>query len=175
MTRPRRHHCNNAERQAIERLESEGWTVYRKGWPDFLCVRDQELRLIEVKAGVAQVSKAQANVFDVFKVFFGLEVEVYRSAESGVTPRPSYRPALPSPQPPKPILLPTSIQIEVRVGGPVYVRNAPYNEQFRAQAALLRGRYYPPTGTWTFSHAVADAARQLVIQIYGAEKVQEVV
>ena len=40
---------NETERTVAQELEAEGWTVLRRGWPDFLAVRGKELKFIEVK------------------------------------------------------------------------------------------------------------------------------
>jgi hypothetical protein len=38
------------EKTVKNRMEELGWTVYNSGWPDFLCVKGDELRVIEVKS-----------------------------------------------------------------------------------------------------------------------------
>lgn len=38
-----------AEMQLRQQLEAEGWTVLHKGWPDFACVRGNDMMFIEVK------------------------------------------------------------------------------------------------------------------------------
>lgn len=40
---------NRRERKVAEEYERDGWEVLHKGWPDFLMVRNGEIRLIEVK------------------------------------------------------------------------------------------------------------------------------
>jgi hypothetical protein len=40
-----------AEQQFAEWAESEGWTVSKRGWPDFMCRRGEERMAVEVKAG----------------------------------------------------------------------------------------------------------------------------
>lgn len=39
------------EQEVKDKLEEQGWTVYTKGWPDFLCIRGKEVKAIEVKSG----------------------------------------------------------------------------------------------------------------------------
>ena len=40
---------NPAESAVVRDLESQGYTVLKNGWPDFLAFRGTEVRLIEVK------------------------------------------------------------------------------------------------------------------------------
>jgi len=40
---------NPAERQLFEKLTEEGWYVTKRGWPDFVCFKEDDLILIEVK------------------------------------------------------------------------------------------------------------------------------
>jgi hypothetical protein len=38
------------EAQVYARLKAEGWTVVKHGWPDFMAMKGDQVRLIEVKA-----------------------------------------------------------------------------------------------------------------------------
>ncbi len=40
---------NQYERECYEALRKEGWFVSKKGWPDFLCIRGDDIILVEVK------------------------------------------------------------------------------------------------------------------------------
>lgn len=40
---------NRSERLEYRRLITDGWKVYRNGWPDFLAEKDGKFRFIEVK------------------------------------------------------------------------------------------------------------------------------
>jgi Holliday junction resolvase len=40
---------HKSEQEIQTKLEQEGWTVYRNGWPDFAAEKDGVLRLVEVK------------------------------------------------------------------------------------------------------------------------------
>ncbi len=40
---------NQHEAECYRQLEAEGWTVMKSGWPDFFCMRGNEIRLVEVK------------------------------------------------------------------------------------------------------------------------------
>ena len=41
---------NPTEAALYRQLDAEGWTILRRGWPDFYCIRGDELMLVEVKA-----------------------------------------------------------------------------------------------------------------------------
>lgn len=43
------HSCSKAEAQFIRKSRQKGWKVYRKGWPDFICIKDDRLICVEVK------------------------------------------------------------------------------------------------------------------------------
>mgnify|MGYP003394166804 CR=1 FL=1 len=74
---------NHAEREVRAQLEAEGWSVYSKGWPDYLAVKDGTVRFIEVKpSGGSGLSSAQQVVFDVLHSL-GLQVEVIRASVKG--------------------------------------------------------------------------------------------
>ena len=40
---------NKAEAECFNLLESKGWTVTKRGWPDFFCVKDGQVCAVEVK------------------------------------------------------------------------------------------------------------------------------
>lgn len=40
---------NNAEGQLYEIMTARGWTVTKRGWPDFFCVKGNKVCAIEVK------------------------------------------------------------------------------------------------------------------------------
>jgi hypothetical protein len=40
---------NIAEQKCAEALTARGWEVTKRGWPDFICYRGNELILVEVK------------------------------------------------------------------------------------------------------------------------------
>ena len=40
---------NRDEKLLWSKLQDEGWSVLRKGWPDFFCYKDDNIMLIEVK------------------------------------------------------------------------------------------------------------------------------
>lgn len=50
-----------AEIQLREQLESEGWEVTHKGWPDFACVKDGEMMFVEVKGYRGEMLKKEQH------------------------------------------------------------------------------------------------------------------
>lgn len=40
---------NEAEAACFDALSKEGWTLTKRGWPDFFCIRDGEICCVEVK------------------------------------------------------------------------------------------------------------------------------
>lgn len=40
---------NPAEGKFFEEANAKGWTVSKRGWPDFFCVKDGNIILVEVK------------------------------------------------------------------------------------------------------------------------------
>jgi hypothetical protein len=45
----RRPRGNPAEAAFFEELTADGWEVFKRGWPDFICVRNGKVLLVEVK------------------------------------------------------------------------------------------------------------------------------
>jgi hypothetical protein len=66
-----------AEVIAQQRLESEGYMVLRRGWPDFIATRGDETRLIEVKANDSCLTIHQKRVHEALEKL-NLKVEVLR-------------------------------------------------------------------------------------------------
>lgn len=67
---------NNAEAFVCGALEDKGWEVIKRGWPDFLAIRDGKVRLIEVKPNcISTMSPAQKRVAEILETL-GLEVEL---------------------------------------------------------------------------------------------------
>jgi hypothetical protein len=50
-------------------LEENGWTVYDKGWPDFLCVKDGKIMAAEVKNNGDLLSIDQENILNTLLKF----------------------------------------------------------------------------------------------------------
>jgi hypothetical protein len=69
--------CTLSEWSVATRLIREGWELHRRGWPDFLAVKDGKLRLIEVKAGKDKLTEEQKRVHELLRSA-GLDVEVVR-------------------------------------------------------------------------------------------------
>lgn len=68
---------HKSEQEVKDKLEQEGWTVYRNGWPDFAALKNGVLRLIEVKA-TGELSEEQIQMFALLKKLLGVEVEVLK-------------------------------------------------------------------------------------------------
>lgn len=50
-----------AEMKLREKLEVEGWLVVHKGWPDFVCVKDDEMIFVEVKNYKGEMLKKEQH------------------------------------------------------------------------------------------------------------------
>lgn len=70
---------NAAERVVADSLEAEGWELLHRGWPDFLAVRGDKVRFIEVKRAFQpdpdNLSMYQRRVAAILAKL-GIEVEV---------------------------------------------------------------------------------------------------
>lgn len=40
---------NQAEGMLYDKMTKEGWTVTKRGWPDFFCIKGDEICAVEVK------------------------------------------------------------------------------------------------------------------------------
>lgn len=67
---------NDAEREVCMALEKDGWEVIKRGWPDFLAVRDGEIRFIEVKPDSRRKMKPQQKRVAKILARLGIEVEI---------------------------------------------------------------------------------------------------
>lgn len=45
----RRRPANEAEGQLFDELTADGWEVFKRGYPDFICVRNGKVMFVEVK------------------------------------------------------------------------------------------------------------------------------
>ena len=76
------------ERIVCEKWESLGYEVLKKGWPDFLCVRGDEVVMIEVKRKQKRASKKmglsrhQARMKEILSKLSRYEVEYVRLPEA---------------------------------------------------------------------------------------------
>lgn len=67
---------NAAEIAVLEQLEAEGYEVLKRGWPDFIAVRGDEVRFIEVKPNKrCHLSQHQKRVARLLGRF-GMRVEL---------------------------------------------------------------------------------------------------
>jgi Holliday junction resolvase len=72
---------NKAEIAVLIHLSRHGWTVVNRGWPNFLAIKDGQVRLIEVKRRRgARLTPNQQKVADILAVV-GLKVEILSPLE----------------------------------------------------------------------------------------------
>jgi Holliday junction resolvase len=54
---------NKAEREFQIAAESKGWTISKRGWPDFFCTRGDEVICVEVKPKAThKLKREQATI-----------------------------------------------------------------------------------------------------------------
>lgn len=70
---------NDREAQCARELEADGYTIFKRGWPDILAVKDGEVRMIEVKPPGGRLKPTQQKVADALESA-GIHVEVWHSA-----------------------------------------------------------------------------------------------
>jgi hypothetical protein len=68
-----------AEQTAVQQLEQDGWTVFRRGMPDFLAVKGDLIKFVEVKRKYDALSSHQREVIAALKGV-GIWCEVLRVA-----------------------------------------------------------------------------------------------
>jgi len=73
---------NAAEAECARCLTEEGWTVYKRGWPNFLAVKAGQLRLIEVKACTLPRLKVRQSMIAKQFESKGLKVEIWTRPSS---------------------------------------------------------------------------------------------
>lgn len=63
-------YSNFAENQLVQLLKKDGWDVSKRGWPDFLCVRGNEIACVEVKKNANQrLKKSQIKTMNILKSY----------------------------------------------------------------------------------------------------------
>jgi len=50
-----------AETQLREQLEKDGWEITHKGWPDFACIRNDQMMFVEVKSYRGEMLKKEQH------------------------------------------------------------------------------------------------------------------
>jgi len=73
---------NELEKKAKAALEARGWAVYRSGWPDFLCVKDNKVMAAEVKSDKDRVRDNQRIIHQIL-VGAGIPVKIVREHDTG--------------------------------------------------------------------------------------------
>lgn len=73
---------NRAEGQFFEEAQREGWIITKRGWPDFFCMLNGKVALIEVKPYADRELKREQYV--VMRALAGYGVPCFRwSPDSG--------------------------------------------------------------------------------------------
>ena len=63
------------QRAIQAKLEKDGWEVFTTGWPDFICLKDDKVRVIEAKGIEKKLTKAQIRTHELLSKL-GVKVEV---------------------------------------------------------------------------------------------------
>lgn len=58
---------NPAEQRVLSRLLRAGFAVFRKGWPDFIAIKNGNVVAVEVRQGKDRLSGAQMGVLNILK------------------------------------------------------------------------------------------------------------
>ena len=74
----RLHDLNESERRVYDALRRDGYSVYRHGWPDFLAIRDNKAKFVDVKGALKKLGGAQIRMHEALRSC-GLDVEVISS------------------------------------------------------------------------------------------------
>lgn len=67
---------NHAEIQILMCLEDQGYTVIKKGWPDFIAIKGDEIRFIEVKPNKRYNLKIHQKYVADILAKYGIKVEL---------------------------------------------------------------------------------------------------
>jgi len=80
---------NEAERQLYRELISQGWSVTKRGWPDFACFKGNNLALVEVKP--KQSRRLKKEQWRLMSALAKLGVKCFRWSPDG-----GFQPIVPS-------------------------------------------------------------------------------
>lgn len=72
---------NPAEAQLYDYISGKGWTVVRKGYPDFFCVKDNKIMCVEVKPRAADPLKT--NQLKILQLLAAYGVPCYKWSPDG--------------------------------------------------------------------------------------------
>ena len=76
---------NEAERRCYLKLQKEGWVISKRGWPDFFCMRDGKIIVVEVKR--SNQKYLRAHQYEVMQALSGFGVECFLwTPANGFTP-----------------------------------------------------------------------------------------
>lgn len=87
----RRRPINEAEGAFFDELTADGWEVFKRGWPDFLCVRNGQVLAVEVKPSPLSRPKADQEFVLQLLADHGLNVAVWN-------PKTGFRRVMPAQQ-----------------------------------------------------------------------------
>lgn len=73
----RRRPKNLAEGQLFDELTEQGWEVFKRGWPDYICRRGDEVMVVEVKPGPGTSLKRDQEWVMQLLASHGLKVYVW--------------------------------------------------------------------------------------------------
>jgi hypothetical protein len=82
--------CNNAEEAFRRQAVDSGWTVSKRGWPDFICERDGKIVIVEIKAHRRRILKREQRY--VMNLLASYGVPCYRWSPDGGFERIGTRP-----------------------------------------------------------------------------------
>ena len=77
-----------AESKVKNLLENDGWVVLRNGYPDFLAIRNDKIRFVEVKTGYLTLTREQKAMVDILINKLGCVVDIARVNGKDITFEP---------------------------------------------------------------------------------------
>lgn len=91
--RPAKRSTNEPETALIDSLESDGWTVTKRGWPDFIAIRNGKVVIVEVKPNARHKARREQQFVMQLLADAGLNVALW-------SPDAGYRRVMPATQDP---------------------------------------------------------------------------
>ena len=70
---------NKAEQSVRNKLENNGYLVFKNGWPDFFAIRGRDYLVIEVKGSKHKGRTYEQRIAHAFLKSLGIRVDVLRS------------------------------------------------------------------------------------------------
>jgi len=69
------------EQLFVNKMKADGWEVHQNGFPDFLCVKDGKIIIVEVKA--TRRERLSQQQFTMMRLLQSLGIETYRWSPDG--------------------------------------------------------------------------------------------